>query len=121
MTELIHEIIGTAVSLIEAVGATVLVYGVVRTMIQFVMAELPGGGKAELDHVRSALRVGLGFYLLLGLELLIAADIMETMIEPDWQSLGVLGGISLIRILTGFALSKELEHERDRSVRGTSE
>ena len=54
-------------------------------------------------------------------ELLIAADVIETMLEPTLDHLAILGGIALIRILVGYALSKELEgvaHEQENAQRG---
>ena len=55
-------------------------------------------------------RANLGRSILLGLELLVAADIINTVaIEPTLESLAVLAGIVLIRTFLSFALEVEIE------------
>ena len=61
------------------------------------------------------LRADLGTYLLLGLELLIAADILKTIVEPGLHELGILAGIVVLRTVLSFFLNKEIleiDHER---------
>lgn len=56
------------------------------------------------------LRRSLGRAILLGLEILVAADIIRTVaIEPTIRSVIVLGGIVLIRTFLSFSLEVELE------------
>ena len=48
--------------------------------------------------------------LMLGLELLVAADVIRTVaLEPTFQSVAVLGILVLIRILLGWSLVVEIE------------
>lgn len=57
-----------------------------------------------------ALRRSLGRAILLGLEILVAADIIRTVaIEPTFDSVIVLSGIVLIRTFLSFSLEVELE------------
>ena len=49
-----------------------------------------------------------GSYLLLGLEFLIAADIMRTVVKPTLEELAILGGIVVIRTIISYFLGKEL-------------
>ncbi|EIM25625.1 Protein of unknown function (DUF1622) [Microvirga lotononidis] len=52
----------------------------------------------------------MGRAILLGLEFLVAADIINTVaIEPTIQSLLILGGIVLIRTFLSFSLEVEIE------------
>jgi uncharacterized membrane protein len=54
-------------------------------------------------------RQGLGRAILLGLELLVAADIIRTVaISPTIESLAILGGIVLIRTFLSFTLELEI-------------
>jgi uncharacterized membrane protein len=47
---------------------------------------------------------------MLGLELLVAADVIRTVaLEPTFQSVGVLGLLVLIRIVLGWSLVVEIE------------
>lgn len=59
----------------------------------------------DIDTVRYKL----GTYLLLGLEFLVAADILETVFAPTLERIGILGGIVIIRTILNFFLNKELE------------
>jgi len=59
----------------------------------------------DIDTVRYKL----GSYLLLGLEFLVAADILETVFAPTLERIGILGGIVVIRTVLNFFLNKELE------------
>ncbi|HEY8489629.1 MAG TPA: DUF1622 domain-containing protein [Dehalococcoidia bacterium] len=55
-------------------------------------------------------RQGLGRAILLGLEFLVAADIIRTVaVSPSFESVGVLGLIVLIRTVLSFSLEVELE------------
>ncbi|QRM32032.1 DUF1622 domain-containing protein [Microvirga sp. VF16] len=55
-------------------------------------------------------RSNVGRAILLGLEFLVAADIINTVaIEPTLQSLLILGGIVLIRTFLSFSLEVEIE------------
>jgi len=57
-----------------------------------------------------ALRQRLGRAILLGLELLVAADIIRTVaVTPTFTSAGVLGIIVVIRTFLSFSLEVELE------------
>ena len=67
--------------------------------------------------------------LMLGLELLVAADVIRTVaLEPTFQSVAVLGILVLIRIVLGWSLVVEIEGhwpwqskpKKDDSVEGVS-
>lgn len=51
----------------------------------------------------------LGAAILLGLEFLVAADIIRTVaVKPDFRTVGVLGGIVLIRTFLSYSLQLEV-------------
>ena len=67
------------------------------------------GGDSGTDAY-SAYRSSVGRAILLGLEFLVAADIISTVaIEPTLQSLAILAGIVLIRTFLSFSLEVEIE------------
>ena len=97
---------------IGVVGVTVIVWGVLIGLTRLIRAEyvrLKGGDAEEL---RSSVRHILGFYLLLGLEFLVAADIVETILAPNIEHLAVLGAIIVIRTVISFSLNWELHQEK---------
>ena len=104
---------------IEAVGIAIIVLGATVSSFYFIWQLLNGGVLAESYQ---AYRANLGRGILLGLEFLIAADIIGTVaIEPTLRNLGVLAIIVLIRTFLSFALEVEIQghwpwqHARIRS------
>ena len=57
----------------------------------------------------SKLRAVFGTYLLLGLEFLIASDILKTVLEPTLNELAILGGIVVLRTVLSVFLNKEIK------------
>jgi uncharacterized membrane protein len=51
----------------------------------------------------------LGTWLLLGLEFELAADIVESVISPEWIDIAQLGAIAVIRTFLNYFLEKDLE------------
>jgi uncharacterized membrane protein len=48
-------------------------------------------------------------WLILGLEFMLAADIVRTVIAPTWVKIGQLAAIALIRTFLNFFLERDLE------------
>lgn len=59
-------------------------------------------------------RLQLGHALSLGLEFLIAADILKTAVAPSWDDIGQLAAIIGIRTVLNLFLTKELKTEEDQ-------
>lgn len=88
---------------LEAAGVFVILTGVVFAAGRFF-------GRLNDPDAYQALRSTIGRAILLGLEILIAADIVNTVaIEPNLQNLAVLAGIVLIRTFLSFSLEVEIE------------
>jgi len=96
---------------IGILGVLVIVFGVASGLVRFVRAEFRAGRGTDVDEDRKRLRHVLGYYLLLGLEFLIAADIIDTLMKPSVQDLIVLGAIVLIRTVISYSLNAELKSE----------
>ncbi|EKD92016.1 MAG: hypothetical protein ACD_29C00247G0002 [uncultured bacterium] len=60
---------------------------------------------ANLNNIR----LDLARTIILGLEFFIASDVIETTITPDFQSLGILCVLVIIRTLLNFSLHKEVK------------
>jgi uncharacterized membrane protein len=96
------ETVGKAV---DGVGVAVVVLGILAATIGFAR-ELRGGVQDAYVHYRQ----GLGKAILLGLEFLVAADIIRTVaVSPTFRSAGVLAIIVLIRTFLSLSLQVELE------------
>lgn len=90
---------------IEVVGIFVIVVGSTIASATFLLHWRKG-----LDDAYRSYRKHLGRAILLGLEFLVAADIIGTVaIEPTFTSVGVLGAIVLIRTFLSFSLEVEID------------
>ncbi|WP_309082250.1 DUF1622 domain-containing protein [Zhihengliuella sp.] len=97
------EFVGKAV---DAAGVAAIIVGIVVATAIAVGALLR---RDERDGVYHAYRRRLGRSILLGLELLVAADIIRTVaIEPTYESVGVLAIIVLVRTFLSFSLELEI-------------
>jgi uncharacterized membrane protein len=96
---------------IGVLGVLVIVFGVACGMVRFVRAEFRGARGSDVAEDRKRLRHVLGYYLLLGLEFLIAADIIDTLMKPSVQDLIILGAIVVIRTIISYSLNAELKSE----------
>ena len=102
-----EQVISGVVRVVEAVGAGIMVFGGLGAFLMFASNALrPETAQGSYD----ALRRNLGRCILLGLEVLIVADIVRTIIvDPTLESVAVLGVIVVIRILLSFSLEVEID------------
>ena len=74
-----------------------------------------------INNIRQ-LRADFGSYLLLGLEFLIASDILKTVVDPTLDELAILGGVVVVRTVLSVFLNKEIkELAKDDSVKDIKE
>jgi len=98
------EIIEGIGSTIDAIGVAVIAGGAILAVcLTIAKARQDDGGAYEFFRRR------LGRAILLGLEFLVAADIIRTVaVTPTGESVAVLGGIVLIRTFLSFSLQLEV-------------
>ncbi|MCJ7420241.1 DUF1622 domain-containing protein [Sphingomicrobium astaxanthinifaciens] len=91
---------------IEVLGVAVICGGILVAAFFFVRRTLREGATRQAYE---ALRADLGRGILLGLELLVAADIIFTITAPlSFRSVGLLGLVILIRTFLSFSLETEI-------------
>jgi uncharacterized membrane protein len=93
----------------ELAGVAALIIGSLVALVRFLMA----AGRGHLPpQAYPELRRGIGRALVLGLEFLVAADIIRSVaVEPSFQSVGVLGLIVLVRTFLSWSLEVEITGE----------
>ena len=92
---------------IEAAGIGVLVAGLLIATFVFLRRI---ARQSAFDDAYSRYRADLGRAILLGLEFLVAADIIGTVaVHPSFESVGVLAIIVAIRTFLSFSLEAEIE------------
>ena len=104
---LAHEWADLVAHLIELAGVGVIALGAVVSA-GAALAQLLG--RRPWPEVYTDLRANLGRFILLGLELLVGADIISTITAPlTFQSVGLLAAIVAIRTFLSFSLETEIE------------
>lgn len=105
MEDSVKELIETTARVIEVVGILVMVIGTFLALGRFAF-------KLQGENIRSfqKIREELGRAILLGLEVLIAADIIATVVyDVQMEQILKLGLIILIRTFLSFTLEVEIE------------
>jgi uncharacterized membrane protein len=99
-----YEVIETVGKAIDGVGVAVIAIGALISAAGAVSRL-----RRKSGDVYRVFRQQLGRSILLGLEFLVAADIIRTVaVTPDARSVAVLGGIVLIRTFLSFSLELEV-------------
>ena len=100
-----QELARLASQILEAASFAVILLGVAIASAVFIVNGLREGFAGHLKEFRA----NLGRGILVGLELLIAGDIIKSVvIDPTMQSMLVLGGIVIIRTFLSLSLSVEI-------------
>jgi uncharacterized membrane protein len=93
--------------IIDGVGVVVVVVGLLIASASFLAAVRDASGRPSAYRVY---RQQIGRAILLGLEFLVAADIIRTVaVDPTFRSAGVLAIIVAVRTFLSFTLDVELE------------
>jgi uncharacterized membrane protein len=95
LNEQVHAFVDQLAKALELAGVAIIVGGVVLASLKFILdGARAGDWQSAFPHYRS--NIGRG--ILLGLELLVGADIISTITAPlTFESVGLLAGIVLIR------------------------
>jgi uncharacterized membrane protein len=100
----VHHAINSVVLGIEAFGILIIMTGGIYSTIRYLRTTRQSSEKAYNGY-----RSGLARAILLGLEVLVAADIIRTIaVEPNYENLGVLALIVVIRTFLSFSLEVEI-------------
>jgi uncharacterized membrane protein len=101
------DIAHTVAKIVELLGIGIIALGAFGTLLQFAIRLGRSGDR--MDAI-SDFRATLGRAILLGLEFLVAADIINTVaVQPTLMNIAVLGGIVAIRTFLSFSLEVEIE------------
>jgi uncharacterized membrane protein len=92
---------------VEIIGIVTLVLGLAAALVRAGLALTGGQGGEEAYRI---VRTVFGRSILLGLEFLVAADIIRTVaVQPSLENVAVLGLIVLIRTFLSFSLEVEID------------
>lgn len=106
MIEQAHQVVDGLAKILELVGVAIILGGVALASVRFIL----DGGSTDWAAAYGRYRSNLGRGILLGLELLVGADIIATITAPlTFSSVGLLGAIIVIRTFLSFSLETEIE------------
>ena len=98
--------------IVELLAALIIGIGI----IQFMAGYLPNLFSRTHHKSNTVLRVKFGTSLTIALELMLAADILETAVAPTWEDIGKLAAIAAIRTALNYFLEKELRQIEAREA-----
>jgi uncharacterized membrane protein len=91
---------------LEALSVLMIALGGVESLYQILM---PMARHTATQGARRAAWLTLARWLVLGLEFMLAADIVRTAIAPSWDDIGQLAAIAVIRTFLNYFLERDLE------------
>jgi uncharacterized membrane protein len=103
----------TILGLLEKAGLAINLFAVAVIVGGFVLAAVRYSRRFRAESLEKnfqEFKIELGRALLLGLEILVLGDVIETItVEPTFQSLGFLGFLVIARTAVSWTLSLEVE------------
>ena len=103
----IHTIVVFIQRSISLIGILIIISGVLYCMYQYVYGIISGQFNGQGSNINS-IRLNLGRVLILGLEFIVAADLIGTTTTPDYYEVGLLAIIVVIRTILSFSINREL-------------
>ncbi len=101
---------------IGIVGITIVVWGLITGLYELLRTEYIHFRVSSKAHIPlDFIRYSVGRYLLLGLEFLVADDIIRTIVRPTLEDVAILAAIVAIRTVISYFLAREIrEREAGR-------
>lgn len=113
---MLYNFLNILATIISVASLLIVTYGALIGILSFLCNEVKRfTGNYSTTNIRK-LRATFGTYLLLGLEFLIASDILKTVLEPSLNELAILGGIVIIRTILSVFLNKEIKQLESENI-----
>lgn len=112
MIEALEPITRNAVAAIDFVALVVICFGTIEAVVSIVKVLATGAN----GHERRAVWIGYARWLVAGLTFQLAADIIETSVTTDWESVARLGLIAVVRTFLNYFLERDLSEVRQRQT-----
>ena len=105
---------------VEAAGAIVIGLAALEAFSRALLLFTLRRESAGEPDAKEAVRLRLGRWLAVALELELGADILRTAVAPTWNEIGQLGAIVVLRTALNFFLQQEIDKAQarrpDRSI-----
>ncbi len=110
MREWLVAITQYAILAIDAMALVLIVVGTVETFILGLKTML---GSAD-GHAKRVVWLRFARWLVAALTFQLAADVLETMFNDDWNSIGRIAAVAVIRTFLNYFLERDLADVRER-------
>ena len=94
---------------INIIGIIIILIGVIIVMFKYLKNLLLFHN--NLVRLNEVIRFEFSSYLIFGIEFFIASDVVRTIVIPSWTTLGMLGGIVVIRTVLSYFLTMEIKEK----------
>ncbi len=99
---------------VEASAAIVIGLAAIEAFLRALMLFVPRRETLGEPDAKEAVRLKLGRWLAVALELELGADILRTAVAPTWTEIGQLGAIVVLRTALNFFLQQEIDKAEAR-------
>ena len=113
-TYVVHAL-GYLATIVDFCTGVAIGVGVFSTIVRAAKLALISGSRST-DSVMSEIRMNLGSWLALGLELALAADVLRTVVVPTWDEIGKLAAIVVVRTVLNYFLAREIQEGQKRAA-----
>lgn len=103
----LHQILVIIQRITSFLGILVILSGILIALSQYFYYMITNQIQTQTASIND-IRLNLGRVLILGLEFIVAADLIGTTTAPDYYSVGILASIVAIRTFLSYTLNKEL-------------
>ena len=107
----LKNILHILVAILDLLSVLVIIYGVIMQSIGFVISEITAKDRKIAVEKVTMLKNFLGTYILFALEILIGADIIESILDPSIDHILSLAALVIIRTIISYFLNKEIKSE----------
>lgn len=104
--EWLHTVLTYIKSGISLTGILIIFVGVLIALVQFLQYLC---SPSQSHNPINLIRLRLGRMLLLGLECIVAADLIGTITTPDYYDIGIVAIIVIIRSVLSYTINREIE------------
>ena len=103
----IYAVLGFIQHVVSFIGVLIILSGVIYCASQYAYGVLTGKFTNQTAAI-NLIRLNLGRVIILGLEFIVAADLIGTTTTPDYYDVGLLAIIVVIRTILSFSINREL-------------
>ncbi|MBN9645718.1 DUF1622 domain-containing protein [Terrisporobacter glycolicus] len=111
----LKNILHILVTILYWLSVIVIIYGVMIQFIAFIISEVTSKDRKVAVENVTMLKNFLGTYILFALEILIGADIIESILDPTIDHILTLAALVVIRTIISYFLNKEIKSENKNS------